>query len=104
MKHAFIGSFRYIIYAVLYPLLIFLGTEGLIKLSYELILGLLVLYMLLSALRVGIAFIWIFKSDLKMYFSNVENEQKQKEECKEEDFDYIINLVTQSFELNAEGK
>lgn len=83
LKHAFIGAFIYIIYAVLYPLLFLLGKEGMIKFLYELILGLLVLYLLLSALRVGIAFILIFKSDLNMLFSSIENERNQKEEYNE---------------------
>lgn len=82
IKHAFIGSFIYIIYAIIYPLISILGKEGVIKFSYELLLGLLVVYMLLSAMRVGIAFILIFKSDLETFFSSYEIDQIQTEEYK----------------------
>lgn len=83
LSNAFIGSFIYIVYAVLYPLISLISNNGIIKFSYELLLGELVIYMLLSALRVGLSFIIIFKHDLNKFFLNIEKENIEKGEQKE---------------------
>ncbi|MCZ8540289.1 hypothetical protein [Psychrobacillus psychrodurans] len=83
LRNAFIGSFLYIVYAILYPLFSSISQPGIIKFSYELLLGGLVLYMLLTSLRVGITYIIIFKSDLNKTFLNMEKENEESEELKE---------------------
>ncbi|WP_144512287.1 hypothetical protein [Bacillus sp. FJAT-22090] len=83
LRNAFIGSFLYIVYAILYPLFSSISKTGIIKFSYELLLGGLVLYMLLTALRVGITYIIIFKSDLNKIFLNMEKENDEHEELKD---------------------
>lgn len=80
LQHAFVGAFVYIIYAIFYPLISILNEISLVKFTNELLLTLLIIYMLLTALRVGVAFIFIFHSDLNTFFSSIEKEQIEKEE------------------------
>lgn len=83
LRNAFIGSFIYIIYAIVFPLKVYVDEIGIFKFSKELFLGVLVVYMLLSAFRVGITFIYIFKKDLNNLYENIEKENLEIEEQKE---------------------
>lgn len=83
LRNAFIGSFIYVIYAIVFPIMSFGNEIGIIKFSRELILGIFMIYMLLSALRVGIAFIYIFKNDLNNFYENIEKESLEIEEQNE---------------------
>lgn len=79
IKHAFVGSFFYLIYVIIYPLTSWLQHVGFFKFIFEVFLAELVLYMLLSAIRVGIAYFIIFKSDLEHLTNNIDKELLEKE-------------------------
>lgn len=83
IKHAFIGAFLYLFYVILYPLINFGQAVGLFKFLYEVVLSGLILYMLLSAVRVGIAYFIIFKFDLESFIANIDKEKQYKEEKNE---------------------
>ncbi|PDY74465.1 MULTISPECIES: hypothetical protein [Bacillus cereus group] len=71
IRNAFIGSFLYLFYSLFSKLISNDWTSYVINLT-------LLLYMLLSALRFGIAIYLIFKKDLHQLHQHLENEQRQR--------------------------
>lgn len=77
--HAFLGAFIYLIYALVYPIIlnyVVEGPFGFYKFCYETVLFLTVLYMILSALRVGLAYMSIFKEDIDKIFEDFKSESQ----------------------------
>lgn len=83
LVRAIIGATVYIIYVILYPLLVELNINGLTKFIIEALLGGLVIYMLLTAFRVLLAFILLFNDDIGNVFKNIDEETKESEEIKD---------------------
>lgn len=79
IKHAFIGSFFYLIYVIFYPLTKWIQNIGIFKFIFEVFLAELLVYMLLSAIRVGVAYFIIFKSDLEHVTKSIDKETEEKE-------------------------
>lgn len=71
IRNAFIGSFLYLFYSLFSKLISNDWTSYVINLT-------LLLYMLLSALRFGIAIYLIFKKDLHQLHQHLESEQRQR--------------------------
>lgn len=83
LKNAFLGSFVYILYAITFPLFMNIIETGVLKFLFDLILGILFTYMILTALRIGICFVYIFKADLKNLYENIDKETLEIEEQRE---------------------
>lgn len=83
LVRAIIGATVYIIYVILYPILVELNINGLTKFITEALLGGLVIYMLLTAVRILLAFILLFKDDINNIFKNLDKEKMEAEGIKD---------------------
>lgn len=78
LKRALLAAFVYLFWALFHPYIYF--ESHLIHFIIELTLGVSVLYMFLTALQVGIAFIYIFTKDIDSLYDKLQNEHKKHEE------------------------
>lgn len=83
VQSAFWASFMYILYALFFPLIIKNINLNFFLFISELFLGVLILYMILTSVRVGVAFILVFKKDIGHIYTNIENEIEETEQTKE---------------------
>jgi hypothetical protein len=77
IKNAFIFAFSYLIFTVFYAWLSEKLTDYLLHLLY-LLLIILFFYMFLSALKVGLALFFVFKTDFRKFHESIEKEKKEK--------------------------
>ena len=95
LKMALSSSFIYLFWALLHPYNYF--ESHFFHFIIELTLGIAVLYMLLTALRVGGAFIYIFTKDVNSLYDNLQKEHQKQEELNA--IMYKINACIEKEEL-----
>lgn len=95
-----ISSGIYLIYVILSPVLTLLNEFWIAKYIYEVILGFLVIYMILSATRVLLIFVIIFNKDLNSIYAQTVQENEEFEDLK--DILYRMKLLLDAKEREEE--